>query len=102
MAKLSARGRKELMRVSHRRTINDDEWPEWEASTRTRAYLSDGRILQKHMAEYKDPSGQKRKHSGGWKLLPTVFNECDVAGLRKLRDRYKASGWKVEKFSPEG
>lgn len=100
MAKLSARGRVELARVS--RTLDTPNSTLTSKERYTKAYMSDGRLLTKLDVWFRpdrfDPDG--RFHSYGWKdkgkLKPEVWN--DIPGRLAV---LQAQGWTVERlYSP--
>lgn len=62
MAKLSARGRKEVFRVVRERERTDSDLINWERMTY--ALMSDNSILEKRDVRF---SSDNRKHSYGWK-----------------------------------
>ena len=68
MAKLSARGRKELARVSKEKETPEGDLTTWER--RTLALMDDGNILEKRDVRFKPIAGlEGSKHSYGWKVL---------------------------------
>jgi len=64
MAKLSARGRKELARVTKTETLTEEQSSVTLERTTVLALMSDGKILQKDSVVFR--SGDK--HSYGWKV----------------------------------
>lgn len=100
MAKLSARGRTELLRVYREKEYDEAErkekdmtvmWARW-----TRAYMSDGTVLEKYDVRFEpskfDPKG--RFHSYGWKRKGKITGNLTI---EETKDRYIKDGWKVEK-----
>jgi hypothetical protein len=114
MAKLSARGRRELARVSREKLTPESALVSWEKTTV--ALMSDGSVLEKSDVRFKpdqyDPGG--RRHSYGWTvkgkvkagLTPRQFVEIyekrgfvaegvtSVAGDVEVRSEKKAAGQK--------
>ena len=81
MAKLSAHG-KELLRISQEKDITDPEesitWARW-----MRAYMADGKILQKYDVTFKPTQFERspRPYSYGWKLYGKIKKELNVADV---------------------
>lgn len=74
MAKLSARGRTELARLTRDRSITD------ELINRERitlAFMSDGNILRKRDVWFRSDG---RYHSYGWKVLKRLHAHDDIDG----------------------
>ncbi len=75
MAKLAARGRKEVVRVEREVVMEADKLIDW--GRKTYALMSDGTILEKYDVHFKPdqfrPSGEK--HSYGWKVFKKVKPE---------------------------
>lgn len=102
MAKLSARGRKEILRLAFEQEVPDDDLVMWRRTTE--AYMTDGHILRKRDVRFKPDSfrPEGRAHSYGWKDDGKVKAELmkDPAALKaaleKLRDARKAKGWSIE------
>jgi hypothetical protein len=106
MAKLSAHGR-ELLRLEHEREIPDaeDRLCNWER--KTRAYMADGKILEKWDVRFKPDSldlangrAAGRLHSYGWKLtakLKTGFAMEQHAAkvLRLLASAPERAKWRI-------
>lgn len=68
MAKLSARGRKELCRLTKTEKVADETSPASERRT-TVALMDDGKILKKMDVVFRSDN---RKHSYGWKVTATL------------------------------
>ena len=105
MAKLSAGGRSELLRVSKEVTTPDDESIDWRRTSRV--WTSDGKVLEKSDVNFKAwGEGKARKHSYGWKVVGTI--KADLlsdpiklsAALTSTRAKLEAAGWSVETFAP--
>lgn len=76
MAKLSAHGN-ELLRIERELDINDpDRLTIWERITR--AYMSDGKVMQKIDVRFKDDE----RHSYGWKLYATLKKGSTIESYR--------------------
>lgn len=94
MAKLSARGRKELYRVSLEAVVTDpDRLVTWERTTK--ALMSDNKVLEKRDVRFKPdsihPEGQR--HSYGW----TVRGKLKAGFAPEVwRDRHVEKGWQLE------
>lgn len=107
MAKLSAKGAKELMRASKESVVTDDESIDWRRITR--AWMDDGRVLEKRDVNFKATGTadyqKARKHSYGWKVLgrfkPGLLkdNEKLAAAMTKTRANLEAEGWAIESFT---
>jgi hypothetical protein len=107
MAKLSAKGAKELMRASKESVVTDDESIDWRRVTR--AWMDDGRVLEKRDVNFKATGAadyqKARKHSYGWKVLgrfkPGLLkdNEKLAAAMTKTRANLEAEGWSIESFT---
>ena len=95
MAKLSARGRTELLRVS-KEGEGRSEVTDWHRITR--AYMSDGTILEKIDVHFKPdkytPKG--KKHSYGWSVR-SRGNSQEKEVIEQVKEAYVRQGWKVEK-----
>ena len=92
MAKLSARGRRELLRVERERSTPDGELTIWERTTL--AVMSDGGVLSKLDVRFRpdayEPGG--RLHSYGWKRKGKL-----AAGktVETFRQAYERAGWRI-------
>lgn len=91
MAKLSARGRTELARVSIEKETPDSALVSWEKTTVT--LMSDGSIMEKRDVKFRSDN---RRHSYGWSVLGKA-----KAGLtpRQFADIYAKRGFEVENVS---
>lgn len=82
MAKLSARGRTEMVRMSKEESINNSDLISWQKTTVT--LMSDGHYLTKREVMFKpdifNPSGYR--HNYGWK---------DHGKTKVLAERFKAT-----------
>lgn len=91
MAKLSARGRKEIARVSRESIVSDSVFVTWRRVTR--ALMSDNTILEKLDVRFAPtqyhPDGEL--HSYGWKVAGKLKADIDPA---KLLEKYIAAGYK--------
>jgi len=86
MAKLGARGRKELVRMVLETEVNDpSRLSDWERTTV--ALMSDGQVLRKLDVRFKS-DGQK--HSYGW----TVYRKAKGVTVEKFVKLYEAVGFK--------
>jgi len=96
MAKLSARGRTELVRLSKEytaeqiadRLLKTEPLTDWERVTV--ALMSDGKILSKRDVRFKSDG---RKHSYGWTVKAKV--KADVTPER-FRAAYERAGYRAE------
>jgi hypothetical protein len=103
MAKLSARGRKEILRLSRQTPPPEDSKDRIEWYKHTRAYMDDGHVLTKMDARYApDPNGYGRSvkgylHTWGWKDAGKLKKDLlNRAGLEGVRAKYVSQGWTVE------
>jgi hypothetical protein len=87
MAKLSARGRIELLRLSKEEDLPNVVagvvWRRW-----TRAYMSDGNILEKY-----DVRTTEKFHSYGWKRK---MKQIKGLSLQTIAKDYEKNGWVIE------
>lgn len=92
MAKLSAYGRKELVRLVREKDIKDNNLISWER--KTLAFMSDGHILEKRdvrfLPDAYDPQG--RLHSWGWKKLAKVKENVSID---KVKEFYLNKGFTI-------
>ena len=92
MAKLSARGRKELARLAKEKATPDGDLTIWEKSTIT--LMSDGNVLRKLDCRFKpdqyDPNG--RLHSYGWKKYGKIKAGVSTEQFVEI---YQKSGYSV-------
>lgn len=103
-AKLSAHGRKVLLRVSRQRPPDPDDAATVEWHRYTEAYMTDGTVLRKSDWRSKTTGefSRARTHGGTWATKGTfkklLKQGADVARerLEQLRDELKAKGWKIE------
>lgn len=97
MAKLSARGRKEIVRLTRETATPDGELTTWHRSTI--AIMDDGSLLRKEDARFRphewDPPGG-RLHSYGWKKWRHFKGDADLsAGIPRVVAQLTAKGWEV-------
>lgn len=94
MAKLSARGRRELVRME-KEDNGDDEFCDWRR--KTISFMTDGRILQKYDVRFKATEYSKaRKHSYGWKEYLKLKKDVDLyEAFSNLIKKFEAKGWKL-------
>lgn len=93
MAKLSARNRTELLRLSKQEDVpnvlSGIIWRRW-----TRAYMSDGNVLEKYDIRFRSLDYPKEKfHSYGWKRK---MKQIKGLSLHTITEDYKKNGWIVE------
>lgn len=94
MAKLKARGRTELLRMSKSDNVIDPKstivWQRW-----TRAYLSDGNILEKYDIRFKpNTHGSSGEfHSYGWKRKGKLVKGLS---LQTIATEYGKKEWVIE------
>jgi hypothetical protein len=91
MAKLTARGRKELLRLEKFTPVlkEDESRVEWQRHTLT--FMSDGNMLSKYDVRYL-PSAHDSKgkiHSLGWKKKGKY-----TRSIEENRERFTQAGWK--------
>lgn len=93
MAKLSARGRQEVVRFSKESTVTDPErYVDWERTTY--ALMSDGHLLKKWDVRFKATTVlSAQKHTYGWKDQGKKPNLT----ADKLREVLLAKGFTEEK-----
>lgn len=86
MAKLSARGRKELFRLSKERLVEDDQLIDWKRITC--ASMSDNRLLTKLDVHFKETQHlQAYRHSFGWKV------KCKLKNPTAVKNRLLSLGY---------
>ncbi len=94
MAKLNARGRTELVRLSKVREDPTDDLTNW--SRTTVALMSDGSVLRKLDVRF---SSDGRRHSYGWKKFGKMRDAVAVpaeALLKQFVDAYLKVGYTRE------
>lgn len=94
MAKLSARGRKELARLEKEDNTNDGD-VDWRR--KTLAFMDDGRILQKYDVRFTATQYSKaHKHSYGWKEYLKLKKDKDpYEAFPNIIKNFESKGWKV-------
>lgn len=91
MAKLSARGRVELLRVKKSLPDKSDEFGTLTQRSLTRAYMSDGKVLEKYQVRF--PAENYRGsylHDWGWNVRGTYSKPIET-----VRKAYIENGWEV-------
>lgn len=99
MAKLSARGRVELLRAE--KTVERGDDAEIARSTHKRAIMSDGRILATTVTWWKPDAysgGRERRYGGRWSEYRRLKGgkKFPPEALRVMHDAYLKAGWTVE------
>lgn len=97
MAKLKARGRIELLRIKRENATPDGDLVVWKRTTR--AFMSDGKILEKRDVRFKpnarDSNG--RLHSYGWRVYAKTKKKSAIqdwaAKIRQAIADGKYSPW---------
>lgn len=93
MARLSARGRDELVRLEREHDVLDSELIDWERDTI--ALMSDGKIMRKRDVRFKASTySPAKKHSYGWKVLAKLKAGLDpVESIERFAQSYEAKGY---------
>lgn len=95
MAKLSARGRKQLVSAIFRKPDRiEDGWIDNRVEYRL---MSDGSVLKKQSGKMKcsyAPSGYK-PHTWGWKTTPLKYKELTLDLIAKIAEDWKSKGGEV-------
>lgn len=90
MAKLSARGRKEIFRVSKEVNLSETDSDLISWSRTTIALMSDGVILKKRDVAFRaTPNSAAYKHSYGWSQLAKTKKDP-----KEIRAYYTTNGYK--------
>lgn len=95
MAKLSARGRKELARMEKEDNTDDGDV---DCRRKTLAFMDDGRILQKYDVRFTATTYSKaRKHSYGWKEYLKLKKGVDPReAFPNIIKTFESKGWKLK------
>ena len=99
MAKLKAHGL-ELLRITFTRNTPESDIVEWEKYTR--AYMADGKILEKRASQFRPDTFNPRGyiHTRNWTVRGTLKRDVTVADhVAKVRARIADGtllGWQIE------
>lgn len=90
MAKLTARGRREMLRLVREQQDPATESTDW--SRHTVVVMDDGSVLQKLDVHFRSDD---RRHSYGWKLLRGRVPGWDRAQADRLAEQFTSKGYTI-------
>ena len=94
MAKISARGARELARATFARDRQDDN-VSWEKNERV--LRSDGAVLSRHTVRFRASQYcPERLHTWGWKIKTKPGRVITDSYVLVWAEEYKRLGWSVE------